>query len=326
MFQDHGQMQELFTVGSPAVIHTNPGEGDEKRYPTVIRGWYQGNYVLLDRPLTDETGTAFTKSQRGLVRFVSEGRACGFPCTLLKCGDQTSPYLRVSWPRKIECVGIRKHERVELRVPCKIVRENQADIQGETIDLSGGGCGVWVETRIAADTPIRLSFSLPDASTISGAAAIVRSSRPVGNGFLLGCMFEEDEPARTACDFFVTTTVERMRGGEHQKRALLLESEDVRADGTQAKLEEKGYRVITVSCIVDAFFSLRMAFPTCFWIGAEQAELPAMDICRILRQTNGFQALPIYVIGGNDGGQADELKQLDVVYVSSIEVMDRILV
>jgi c-di-GMP-binding flagellar brake protein YcgR len=326
MLQDHGDLQDLFTVGSPAVIHTNPGESDEKRFPTIIRGWYMGNYVLLDRPITDETGSAFTKSQRGLVRFVSEGRACGFPCTLLKCGDQASPYLRVSWPRKIECVGIRKHERVEIRVPCKIEQEDQPEIEGETVDLSAGGCGIWSETRISPDTPVRISFSLPDASSVTGAKAVVRSSRPTGKGFFLGCMFDEEEPARTACDFFVTTTVERMRGGENRKRALLLESEDVRAESTRAKLEEKGYHVITVTCVVDAFFSLRMAFPNCFWIGAEQGELPALDICRILRQTNGFQTLPIYVIGANDTGLADELKQMDVVYVSSIDVMDRVLV
>lgn len=326
MYQERGDLESLFSVGCPAVIHTSPGDRDEKRFPTAVRGWFEGNYVLLDRPIVDETVAPFAKSQRCLVRFLSEGKACGFPCTLLKNGDNVSPYLRVSWPRKIECVGIRKHERVEIRVPCKIRRENQHDLEGETIDLSAGGCGIWTETRIAPDTLVRLSFSLPDASTISEARARLRSVRAVGRGFLIGCMFEEDEEARTACDFFVSTTVERMRGGKHQRRALLLESEDVRADGTRAKLEQKGYRVITVSCIVDAFFSLRMAFPSCFWIGAEQPEMPALDICRILRETKGFDSLPVYVIGSNDTGLGDELKALGVVYVSSIDLMDRILV
>ena len=69
-----------------------------------------------------------------------------------------------------------------------------------------------------------------------------------------------------------------------------------------------------------------MAFPSCFWIGAEQPERPALDICRILRETKGFDSLPVYVIGSNDTGLGDELKALGVVYVSSIDLMDRILV
>lgn len=326
MFQAHQDIEGLFAVGCPAVIHTNPGESDEKRYSTVVRGWYQGSYVLLDKPITEETGAPFGKSRRCLVRFLSEGKACGFPCTLLKSGDAASPYLRVSWPRKIESVGIRKHERVEVRVPCSITYQDHDELEGETVDVSGGGCGIWIQSRIAPDTAIQLSFHLPDGSAVLGAKATVCSARAGGKGYFLGCSFEEDEEARKICDFFVMTTRQRMRGEQSQKRALLLESEDVRSDSTRQRLEKKGYQVITASCLADAFYSLRMAPPECFWLGAEQGELPVVEICRILRATRGFEALSIYVIGGHDAGLMEELKQLDVVYVASIEVMDRVLV
>lgn len=325
MFQDQGDIEGLFRVGCPAVIHTNPGERDEKRYSTVVRGWYQGSYVLLDKPITEETSAPFAKSQRCLVRFLSEGKACGFPCTLLKSGEAASPYLRVSWPRKIECVGIRKHERVEIHVPCKITSQDHDGLEGQTVDVSGGGCGVWTKARIAPETPLQLSFHLPDGSAVVGARATVCSARAAGKGFFLGCKFEEEEEARTTCDFFVTTTLERMRGETDEKRAVLLESEDVRSDSTREKLEAKGYRVITASCIVDAFFSLRMASPDCFWLGAEQGELSALDICRLVRATRGFESLPIYVIGGHDTELMSGLKKMDVVYVASIEVMDNVL-
>lgn len=322
---DRGDIEGVFAVGSPAVVHTNPGERDENRYPTIVRGWHAGNYVLLDRPLTEEAAALSGKSQRCLLRFVSEGRACGFPCTLLKNADNASPYLRVSWPRKIECVDIRKHQRVEIRVPCKIVRADQPDLEGETVDLSAGGCGIWTETRLGPNTMVRLSFSLPDGSTISEARATVRSVRAIDNGFLMGCMFDEEEEACAACDFFVTTTVERTRGCKNQKRALLLESENGRAETACAKLQSKGYRVIRVTCLVDAFFSLRMAFPACLWVGAEQDEMPATEICRILRETNGLASLPIYVVGGTNPAMAEDLKRLNVVYVSSMEAVDRLL-
>jgi hypothetical protein len=68
-----------------------------------------------------------------------------------------------------------------------------------------------------------------------------------------------------------------------------------------------------------------MASPDCLWLGGQQGELSVLDICRIVRRTRGFESLAIYVIGGYDADLVDELKKLDVVYVSSIEVMDRVL-
>ena len=326
MLNEHWEMDGLFAVGCPAVIHTNPGDRDEKRYSTVVRGWYQGSYVLLDKPVTDETSTPFAKSQRCLVRFLSEGKACGFPCTLLKIGDNASPYLRVSWPRKLECVDIRKHERLAVRVPCKILRQGQNEVDGETVDVSAGGCGLWTQTRVGPDTSIQVSFHFPDASTVLGGRATVRSARAVGKGFLLGCMFDEGEEACRTCDAFVAAATGHASAGKSQKRALLLESEDVRSDSTRVRLEKKGYLVTTVSSVVDAFFSLRKAPPSCFWVGAGQGGISAVDICRVLRGTRGFESLPIYVIGGNDAGLVNELKRLNVVYVSSIEAMERVLV
>ncbi|HPX42626.1 MAG TPA: hypothetical protein PLF51_19475, partial [Candidatus Hydrogenedentes bacterium] len=70
---------------------------------------------------------------------------------------------------------------------------------------------------------------------------------------------------------------------------------------------------------------LRMAFPTCLWVGAEQSEMPATEICRILRETNGLASLPIYVVGGNNTAIAEDLKRLNVVYVSSTDAVDRLL-
>ncbi|HPJ98021.1 MAG TPA: PilZ domain-containing protein [Candidatus Hydrogenedentes bacterium] len=322
---DRSYTEAVFSVGSPAVVHTNPGECDEKRYPTRVRGWHAGNYVLLDRPMTEDAAELSAKSQRCLLRFVSEGRACGFPCTIFKNSDAAIPYLRVSWPRKLECVDIRKHQRAQIRVPCKIARVDQPDLAGETTDLSQGGCGIWTDTRLALNTAVQLSFGLPDGSTISGARATVRNVRTIDNGFLLGCMFDEDEPACAVCDFFVTTTIERTRGCKNQKRALLLEGENDRAEVVRAKLQGKGYHVIRVSCLVDAFFSLRMAFPSCLWVGAEQAEIPVAEICRILRETNGLASLPIYVVGTVSDAIAEDLKRLDVACASSPDVMDRLL-
>jgi CheY-like chemotaxis protein len=222
-------------------------------------------------------------------------------------------------------VDIRKHQRAQIRVPCKIARVDQPDLAGETTDLSQGGCGIWTDTRLALNTAVQLSFGLPDGSTISGARATVRNVRTIDNGFLLGCMFDEDEPACAVCDFFVTTTIERTRGCKNQKRALLLEGENDRAEVVRAKLQGKGYHVIRVSCLVDAFFSLRMAFPSCLWVGAEQAEIPVAEICRILRETNGLASLPIYVVGTVSDAIAEDLKRLDVACASSPDVMDRLL-
>jgi c-di-GMP-binding flagellar brake protein YcgR len=203
-------VERYLNVGTPAILHTEPHRKDGPRYRTVIRGWQKGSYVMLDMPADDEI--ALVRGQPCVVRFVADGDACGFDARAQNWGSRIHPYFRVNWPRHIEVVSVRKHERIEAMLPCTIVLDDESSQEGEIRDLSGGGCGVFLSQPQPVGARLRACFRLPDGTNIENLACAVRNVRPDPAGAFHGCEFEEDQTgARNDLDFFVSTTLERLR-------------------------------------------------------------------------------------------------------------------
>lgn len=322
MIRSELEIEELLAVGQPAVLHTDPARKDGPRYPTAIRGWHVGSYILFDVPYIENPFAVFGQLRSCVIRFLSKGEACAFTSAILNTVEKGTRYLKVAWPRLLKSVSIRQHERVSIRIPCQIAFEQWDLIEGEILDLSAGGCCLRMDMRVQPYTTLKVTFDLPDSTHLENVKTTVRSVRPSGDGFALGCMFDDDEDhARVSCDFYVSTTLACMRSNRRsQSRAVLLDGDLGRAEAVRAQLESLGYQVSIVCGVLDAFFSLRVSPPVAMLLGTGQKELPALDICRIVRATHGFQQIPLFIYGEEDAEIRSRHAEFGVTgYITDLE-------
>jgi len=127
-------------VGRAVVIQpVSAGAAGNWRLQGFIRGWQEGRYVLLDA--RDDAVPTFVRSEMACtVRFLFQGTACGFRATILDLGPGT--FIRVTWPAEMSFAQVRRHERVEVAIPCTAGVEGAEPAQASITDLSLGGCRV----------------------------------------------------------------------------------------------------------------------------------------------------------------------------------------
>jgi len=212
-------------------------------------------------------------------------------------------YARIAWPRQIEMVRIRKQDRIRISDDCVVALDNGERCEGAIRDLSSGGCGVRCvrNPSVQRNGFVALHFTLPDGTRIDGIRAVVRTVRSVGSGALLGCEFHGgDDLLRQDVNFYVTSTLDRMRGAPGSgRRALVIDSREDAIRTLKRALYALHIEMLVADGLVDAGYRLRMSNPVLVFVGNEQTQLSAVELCRIIRTTRGFESVPIFVYGGD---------------------------
>jgi len=291
-------VEHYLAVGTLVILNIE----DRARYRTVLRGWQPGQYLILDSPMIGEGPVFLRRGQPCVLRFVAQGAACGISSIVVERASIEVPLLRIRWPEQIEVVRVRRHERIELMLPCRIICEDDAEMVGELSDLSVGGCKIYSKTTLPENSLVRLSFVLPDGSAIERAKVEVRSIAKVGRGGLHGCRFlGDDDRVSNDIEFFVSATLQRLRApGNVSQRALILgPSSSIEIDGLRDALEEAGCGVTTASGAVNGFFRVRMMPPSVVVVSEDLGEITGSAFCRVLKNTPAFRSLPVFVYGGD---------------------------
>lgn len=302
-------MSELLSVGLVGVIHLAGRTAPMQRYITTIRGWRKEAFVTLDLPVVSSRYIPIKKDMACVLRFFSEGRACGFDAPVISVNASIeNPYLQLAWPRKFECVTVRRFERVPTKIVGKVIFDDQLEKNCEIVDISAGGCRLLADFHSEPGDMIRLSFALPDATWLEDVKAYVRNVRKMAEHISMGCEFAPDEKAaQTSSGFYVSSTLERLRQTDNSKvRLLLIERDDAVVEVIRNALQPKGYDVISAQSIIDAFFRLKMLPPRALLLNYNFKDIPPLEICRLVRQTADFDRLPIFIYGGQDP-QLDKL-------------------
>ena len=305
MSNDDSDPEGFLEVGCVAIM--DPRKRGE-RYRTVIRGWHRGSHVLLDRPRAPN-GT-FILIDEGLrvgLRFMREGKACGFE-TLVMGWDkrQQMPYLRVTWPEKVEHVAVRRFQRVDVELRARVAMPGGESVPGTVVDLSTGGLGVISTLEPERNSVVAVDVELPD-TTVRGLRCVVRAVRGKDNGaFFLGCEFEDGQRAqRDEVEFFITSSLERLRASKSGKpRLLLIDPDETSSHHLKTLYEAEELEVVYAGGIVDGFHRLRMSRPELIVVAQSLPELPGLDVCRILRKTPGLESIRLFLHGATDGLQA----------------------
>jgi len=293
-------LEAYLNVGCPLVLHPEPFQASAPRYATRVRGWSKLSYLLIDRPRINNRFAAIRENQPCIVRFLHNGLACAFDTIILDWDTrQYHSYCRISWPTNVETVSFRKFERVRAEIPCDFEYNNEKH-SGIIEDISIGGCRVRTSVSVENDTLLKMDLSLPDGCILEQINAVVKNVRSVGEEFLLGCQFEEDQPeVESDIAFFVTTVLERGEARTPDRlRIIIIDENRTIATVLRNLFEQKGMEVFSAACTVDGLSRLRLGSPDAVLISENMSDLPGIDSVRLIRATKGFETLPVYLYGG----------------------------
>ena len=294
-------LSEYLAVDEVAVLHLNLTAQWSPRYKAVVRGWCKPYYIIMDRPKYGGRLVHMQKNDSCVVRFLSEGKACGFNSTVMDFDNRVvGPTCLITWPQHIEVLTFRKYKRVKVFAPCQFSLEN-AVLDGEVQDVSVSGCRVLTSAKIMENARIDLTFTLPDGVPIEKIHAIVRNVQYREGTSLLGCEFAEGQQhLQSDIAFLAGSLLQRTAGGENVSRVLIVDENDARAMQLRKVFEARGWLAFTTSNSIEGLLRLRMIVPNALLISDNQKDLPGLQLLSLLQSTRGMEAVPVFIYGGEE--------------------------
>lgn len=294
------EIERHLCVGQALVLLPDPPRNDGYRERLHLRGWQRGNYLLLETALSQDSRSIFRADSPCSIRFVSDGYACVGSSVIQDLGTGSHfSYMRVKWPKGFSSVPVRRYERVRVQMPCKI-SDSTRTVLGELADMSSGGCRILVDAPFPVDSDCKLTCTLPDGTNIDGLSIAICNCAQLGSRHTMGCTFiDRDEMAWHDVEFYVATTLTRLRGEAPDKSSVLIvDSDPKQIQTTRHMLERSGYDVAVTQSAVDAFFMLRMHSPKVLLVNLAVPDMNVETFCATLRASRRFEDLPIVVYGG----------------------------
>lgn len=295
------RLEASMEVGAAAFLEFGLKTEQPLRDRSAIRGWDQGNYIIVDRPVRKDK-LFFRPHEECAVRFLREGTAWGFYTAVME--SSPSKYhnlLWLAWPQDASCVMLRRHERVSVQVPCVLHVEDEAVVRATVRDISASGCCISGDSFILhAETRMRATFLLPDGAVIEEIPILVRNQQTgVGAGHRYGCEFLDiPEADRETISFFILKALSAQRGGASTGASLLLLTDnDATVGHLQAVGRAEDLNILTANCVVDMCFQLRAFSPKALLLDVTHAETGIPELCGMVHKTHGIGDMPIVLLG-----------------------------
>ena len=313
MEREEKRIERFLSVGASAIFHPGINWQRGQHLTTFFRGWHRPHHILLDRPRNVARQPALLQEQQDCtIRFVHEGNACAIVSKVIDCDKRKkNPYVRIFWPGKVKFVSFRMHERIRLQLDAVVLRSNGVETAtDQSLDLSLGGCRIRSPKGADSNSTVTISAALPDGTILSGIEAAVREVQETGTGWVLGCQFEPNQQhVEIDVAFFVTSTLLRQRisnpDAAHGARVLILDDREKLRRALRKELEGAGFEVILATNVVDGIYRMRMAPPEAVFVCQSLAQMPGLELCRLVSSIEEHDTPPIYLYGG-DGQDLEE--------------------
>lgn len=294
-------IEPYLQVGRVLTVHFNPARKDTPRYRSCLRGWHRGGFVLLERPQVSGHPLELAAEKPCIVRFVANGMACGFSTTVIDgIVRARSPILACHWPRAVEILPLRAHERALVTLPAVYRYGSHAPVAVEIVDISVGGCLLVSEAGLPSGSPGWLTFTLPNGVAIEGAELFIRSAKANGgHSHTYGCAFGRMPQAnKVNLERFVDGLASADEAGAAEgPRVLIFEPHAVEGATLVAELGRLHIRALAEQGLVDTLYRLRTARPNALLIRGDGCVPPLPELCRVVHETEGLADLPIYAYG-----------------------------
>ena len=149
-------------------------------FTVIVRGWRQGQYVLLDLPRVGVEDFKIPPQIGIQVHFTKEGLFVSFKTTSILSFVQAISFLVIEYPRSFDSHNLRKHERFKTNFPLRYhYEENGKKIEDSGIvrDISEGGILFSHTKQVFKKNKLCLNFDIPSCGSIQNQMTEIRNIR-----------------------------------------------------------------------------------------------------------------------------------------------------
>ena len=149
-------------------------------FTVLVRGWRQGQYVLLDLPRVGVEDFKIPPQIGIQVHFTKAGLFVSFKTTSILSFVQAVSFLVIEYPRSFDSHNLRKHERFKANFPLLYhYEEDGQKIEGSGIvrDISASGILFTHTKQVFKENKLCLNFDIPGCGSIQNQMIDIRNIR-----------------------------------------------------------------------------------------------------------------------------------------------------
>ena len=176
-------------------------EGQYERHFSTLVGLEKGGYLLIKTPKIHGFTNDIYSGLPIIVRYIFQGTVFGFKSKITGLVMRPVGMIILEFPEKVETHNLRAYQRSECYIPIKLSLGNGMT-PGILIDISAGGCRVWIESENSKVTPeiaadIELKLAHEEGSESGRIKGQIRNMKKDDSGTSLGIQFDKERPDLT---------------------------------------------------------------------------------------------------------------------------------
>ena len=149
-------------------------------FTVLVRGWRQGQYVLLDLPRVGVEDFKIPPQIGIQVHFTKAGLFVSFKTTSILSFVQAISFLVIEYPRSFDSHNLRKHERFKANFPLRYHYEEDGqkiEDSGIVRDISESGLLFTHTKQVFKENKLCLNFDIPSCGSIQNQMTEIRNIR-----------------------------------------------------------------------------------------------------------------------------------------------------
>ena len=149
-------------------------------FTVLVRGWRQGQYVLLDLPRVGVEDFKIPPQIGIQVHFTKVGLFVSFKTTSILSFVQAISFLVIEYPRSFDSHNLRKHERFKANFPLRYHYEEDGqkiEDSGIVRDISESGILFTHTKQVFKENKLCLNFDIPSCGSIQNQMVDIRNIR-----------------------------------------------------------------------------------------------------------------------------------------------------
>ena len=149
-------------------------------FTVIVRGWRQGQYVLLDLPRVGVEDFKIPPQIGIQVHFTKVGLFVSFKTTSILSFVQAISFLVIEYPRSFDSHNLRKHERFKANFPLRYHYEEDGqkiEDSGIVRDISESGILFTHTKQVFKENKLCLNFDIPSCGSIQNQMVDIRNIR-----------------------------------------------------------------------------------------------------------------------------------------------------